>query len=47
MLYTATDAAANDGSILYLPIGTIVNFGRPPNSIGGRPEKKTFGGVHY
>ncbi len=30
--------------ILYLPIGTIVNFGRPPNSIGGRPEKKLLVG---
>ncbi len=43
MLCTATDAEANDGSIMYLH---IVNFGRPPNSIGGHLEK-TFGGGHY
>ncbi len=41
---TGTDAAANDGSILYLPIETIVNFGCPPNSTGGRPEKKLLVG---
>ncbi len=29
----------------YLPIGTVVNVGRPPNSIGGRPEKNFWWGT--